>query len=418
MRLQQSFSLSCFSLCFVFTAANSSAAIVIDFVNVGDPGNNPLLVEMHDGTSGYGAVDYAFRIGEFEVTNAQYAAFLNAVASIDTYKLYNNQMGASVFGGIIRSGTNGNYSYSLKPNMANKPVNLVTFFDAARFINWLENGQPSGSQNSSTTEDGTYTFSGEEIVGPRKPGSTYFLPNEHEWLKAAFYQPGAVTDDGDEYWLYATGSDVPVIDALSDSVGNVTNHGPNTIVHGAKANWGGSSGTGNVMTVGSAGNQTYYGAKDMGGNVFEWQEADLTKYDPLGAGPYMVKGGSFQNYGHVFNTERGNGTTIGDGDTDGADFLMWQRQYHNFPGPLFADFNRDYKVDELDLALWQASYGLNAGGDGDRAGHIHNVANKTVGFRVAAAALPLAVSVPEPSSLVLASVGILMFVRFRRVTEA
>ena len=29
-------------------------------------------------------------------------------------------------------------------NMGNKPVNYVSFFDAMRFTNWLENGQTIG----------------------------------------------------------------------------------------------------------------------------------------------------------------------------------------------------------------------------------------------------------------------------------
>ena len=36
-----------------------------------------------------GAVDYAYNIGTYEVTNAQYVEFLNAVAKTDGYGLYN-----------------------------------------------------------------------------------------------------------------------------------------------------------------------------------------------------------------------------------------------------------------------------------------------------------------------------------------
>ena len=40
-----------------------------------------------------------------------------------------------------------------------KPVVYVSFFDAMRFTNWLENGQPTGAQDASTTEDGVYAIS-------------------------------------------------------------------------------------------------------------------------------------------------------------------------------------------------------------------------------------------------------------------
>ena len=318
---------------------NASGEVVMDWVEVGDPGNLEHAVPHHDGTVGYGAVDYPFLMGEFEVTNAQYAEFLNAVAATDPNALYSGPMGSQLFGGILRSGPIGNYVYTLKPNMHDKPVNHVSWFDAARFVNWLHNGQPVGAQDASTTEDGAYTFTGFQVAGPRNPGALFYLPNEHEWQKAAFYEPGAVTDDGDEYWYYATGSDTPPIDAFADETGNVIDPGPNMIVHGMLANWNGST-VGNVTTVGSARNQTYYGARDMVGNVFEWVEADPTKPDPLEAGPYIVRGGSFQNIGHLFNTERNNGPQV---DKDG-----------NIIG-----------------------------------GHVHNYANKAVGIRVAAPIIPI-----------------------------
>ncbi len=38
------------------------------------------------------------------------------------------------------------------------PVNFVSFWDGLRFANWLHNGQPTGAQGNSTTEDGAYTL--------------------------------------------------------------------------------------------------------------------------------------------------------------------------------------------------------------------------------------------------------------------
>ena len=49
-------------------------------------------------------------------------------------------------------------------------MNYVSFYDALRFANWLHNGQPSGPQDSTTTEDGAYTFSGIWTVGERNAG--------------------------------------------------------------------------------------------------------------------------------------------------------------------------------------------------------------------------------------------------------
>ena len=98
-----------------------------------------------------------YRIAKFEVSNAEYAVFLNAVAATDTNALYHTSMGV-VFGGITRSGSSGSYSYSAIAGREDMPVNFVSFWDATRFANWLHNGQPTGAQGNSTTEDGAYTL--------------------------------------------------------------------------------------------------------------------------------------------------------------------------------------------------------------------------------------------------------------------
>jgi hypothetical protein len=62
-------------------------AITIGTVPVGNPDNAADTQVMDDGTSGYGSVQYAFRMGATEVTNAQYAALLNAVAGAPLVEL-------------------------------------------------------------------------------------------------------------------------------------------------------------------------------------------------------------------------------------------------------------------------------------------------------------------------------------------
>ncbi len=79
--------------------ATTAASITIDTVLVGNTGNLPY-------DTGLGAVDYEYRIGTTEVTNAQYAAFLNAKAASDPLGLYDMFMGfPSAFGGITRNGS-------------------------------------------------------------------------------------------------------------------------------------------------------------------------------------------------------------------------------------------------------------------------------------------------------------------------
>src|SRR5262249_42068792 len=86
-----------------FSAANSYA-ITIPTVPIGNPGNaNDTRYIDSSHPSGVGAVSNSFNIGKTEVTNAQYVAFLQAVAANDPYGLYNTNMGSGVYGGITRS---------------------------------------------------------------------------------------------------------------------------------------------------------------------------------------------------------------------------------------------------------------------------------------------------------------------------
>ena len=170
----------------LFSASSATATVTFDWATIGNTYNAP------DDT-GYGAVSYEYRITTTEVTNAQYTEFLNAVAKTDTYGLYNSNMG-SMHGGITQNGTSGNYSYSLKDNdlnWANRPVVWVDWYNALRFVNWLHNGQLTGAQDATTTENGAYDMSLGASVA-RLAGANYCLPSEDEWYKAAYYSPEGV----------------------------------------------------------------------------------------------------------------------------------------------------------------------------------------------------------------------------------
>ncbi len=246
--------------------------VAFEWVTVGNPGNaaDPL-------TSGavpcIGSVGYVYQIAKHEVTNDQYAEFLNAVATTDTNSLYNASMGSNARGGITRSGSYASFTYSVKANMGNKPVNYVSFFDAMRFVNWLHNGQPAGDQDASTTEDGVYTVSSDGLSETRAEDARYFIPTENEWYKAAYHQPAADGGDSDDYWVFptATNDDFPVW-AIATATGDIANPGLNVVNYDYRADWNGQNG--NVTTVGSAGplSESFYGTSDQGGNVFEWNQ--------------------------------------------------------------------------------------------------------------------------------------------------
>jgi formylglycine-generating enzyme required for sulfatase activity len=139
-------------------APAGAAGITYQEVTVGNAGNA-------GDTTGYGAVAYDYQIGAYDVTIGQYTACLNAVSKTDTYSLYNSSMGTNGnIAGISQSGSSGNYSYSVIGS-ADRPITYVNWFDAARFANWMANGQPTGAQTDTTTENGAYALSGADNGG-------------------------------------------------------------------------------------------------------------------------------------------------------------------------------------------------------------------------------------------------------------
>ncbi|MCX5739450.1 MAG: SUMF1/EgtB/PvdO family nonheme iron enzyme, partial [Proteobacteria bacterium] len=154
-------------------AAIPASAVTIEWVFVGEPDNPPDTTNC----SGCGSVSYDYYISKYEVTNAQYVELLNAKAASDPLGLYNTSMGSdATFGGITRSGVSGSYSYTAKAGFENKPVTYVSFYDALRFANWLNNGQ-----GSTSTETGAYTLLGAAtpsngLTVTRNPGAITFLP--------------------------------------------------------------------------------------------------------------------------------------------------------------------------------------------------------------------------------------------------
>ena len=300
----------------------------LEVVTVGNPVNAGELSGA--GAGGYGpdricgAVNYVYNIGKYQVTAGQYTEFLNAVADADTYGLYNSDMWSHTYGcKIERSGTSGSYTYSVAADWANRPVNYVSWGDAARFANWLHNGQPTGAQGLSTTEDGAYYLNGATsdaalLAVSRKAGWKWAVTSEDEWYKAAYHKNDGATGN---YFDYPTGSDTAP-GYVNDS-GNLSGTG-NPFIEGGTdpGNYAtydsddGTYGTGSPYYRTIVGEWEHsdgpYGTFDMGGGVWEWDEAILY------ASYRGLRGGSFSSGGAEYL--HASGRYIGNPSSDSIHF--------------------------------------------------------------------------------------------------
>jgi formylglycine-generating enzyme required for sulfatase activity len=237
----------------------------LQFVTVGDPGNaaNP--------STGYGSVGYTYQMGKYDVTVGQYCQFLNAVAKTDTYGLYYSGMDSNYSTiGITQSNSSGSYTYSVTGSYsqaANCPMFYVSWADAARFCNWLQNGQPTGPEGTGTTETGAYTLDGTTsnsalMAITRNAGATYVIPSEDEWYKAAYYNPSNAT-----YWLYPTQNNTAPSNVLSPTGTNNANFATGSY----------TDPTNKLTPVGAfADSPGPYGTYDQGGDIYQWNEAKFS----------------------------------------------------------------------------------------------------------------------------------------------
>lgn len=243
----------------VASVASSVFGVTLDMATIGNPGNAGYIL------NGLGAVPYSFQMSRYETTNQNYVDFLNAVGQNNPNGIYSNSMNTDTNGGIVQSGSTGSFTYAVKSGVnpegvpyANVPVTFVNWFSAARFVNWLHNGQTT---NAASLETGSYTLNN-ATSGPlptRNPAATFVLPSIDEWVKAGFNNGGLTSTS---YTLYATNSGVkPAINVSNPTLSNVANYG------------GAAGGTDGPLAVGSYTNSlSSYGLYEMMGNVAEMTE--------------------------------------------------------------------------------------------------------------------------------------------------
>ncbi len=251
-----------------------ASTLVYETVTVGDAGNAA-------DSTGYGAVSYEYRIGKYEWTNDLYAEFLYAVDpdGLNPHGIleYGGMTGYPR-GGVSVSGTTPGHYYGVQANMGNKPVQTVSWFNAARVANWLHHGAQrygTTASGSAAMTNGAYDLSNAAngIAPAKHAGARYWVPTENEWYKAAYYKGGG-TNSG--YWTFATQSSSVPGSVNATATGDATLGGVSPVT-GNHANYYNSAiwnGDINFTTVGTNGGASFYGTSDMTGNVREWNDLD------------------------------------------------------------------------------------------------------------------------------------------------
>lgn len=234
------------------TFGTGSNQFAIEFVEIsGD--TNP--------ASGYGTVNNDYRMGMFEITNEQFSKFT-----------------------AINPGFTG----------ADIPVNDVTWFQAAQFVNFL---------NTSKGEQPAYKFAGDQMsmwepfdegydqANPfRNSNAKYFLPTEDEWVKAAYFNGAGIQ-------TFATP------DGTIPLAGTETNY---------------DNAVGQPWDVAS-GSEELNGTFDMMGNVWEWMENPFNTRFYMPAFDRCIRGGSFtySNTLEISSFNRANSSPYGEANNIG-----------------------------------------------------------------------------------------------------
>jgi hypothetical protein len=162
----------------------------------------------------------------------------------------------------------------------------------------MANGQPSGAQDSTTTENGAYNVNGatsgnvpaKNVTNPNTSAApTFFIPNENEWYKAAYYSPTLNSGSGG-YYAYATQSNTAPGNQIGGTA-NQANYAPGEVRSVTQSD--DHDGGQNYLTdVGAfSGSGSFYGTFDQSGNVSQWNDLDGTSGSSRG-----LRGGDWDDW--------------------------------------------------------------------------------------------------------------------------
>ncbi len=223
----------------------------IPFVTVGNPGNDAHASHLSVPRDS-GSVANVYRIGTYEVSEDMIHK-----ANSATHGLPNP------------------LNITLDSRGPDKPATSVSWFEAARFVNWLNTSlgfSPAykfvHSSQAPFFEEFALWDSTDIGFDPnnkyRNTLAHYFLPSIDEWYKAAYFDASSGA-----YFPYPNGKHTPPTNVTSGTNFDTAVYDLSTIAEPSDI----------IM----AGGPSIYGTVGQGGNVYEWQETELNGVndDPL-----------------------------------------------------------------------------------------------------------------------------------------
>ena len=238
-------------------AEGTANEFTIDFVTISGA-TNP--------TSGYGIVNKDYRMGKYEITNAQWNKFKAAYGAV--------------------TGTPST-AYDTDPYFPGLtvPTNSTSWYEAAQFVNYLNTstGHTAAYKFIGTQGTGDYTFTVWDVTDAgynanntyRNSNAKYFLPTEDEWVKAAYW-------NGTNLQTYANAS-----------AGDLVSGSPDP------AKWNYYPSVGNEPWNATSGVHELNGTHNMMGNILEFMERP-TNYglieEPTSDSYRIYRGGSCDSW--------------------------------------------------------------------------------------------------------------------------
>jgi len=246
------------------TFGTGANAFTMDFVTIGNPGN---AADTTGTPNPVGRVDYTYNLGKYEVSR-------------------DVVLKASTAGGL---GLNMvDLSYYVGGNASNQPAMGISWNEAARFVNWLNESkgyQKAYKFTTSGANDNLSVWGAGQYVGNnqfRHKDAYFFLPSRDEWHKGAYYDPSK--SGGAGYWNFATKSDTAPL-----AVSGGTTSG--TAVYN-----GSFTGQNNIPSdITNAGGLSAYGTMAQNGNSWEWTESASDGINDLAYENRDLRGGNYFN---------------------------------------------------------------------------------------------------------------------------